>query len=101
MTPEQFVYWLQGFFELEKPDFMNSKQVFEVQSHLAKVFNQPPKDSPGVFYGGIDGEVHINLMTEKGLINKSRWNFTTQQWEHDEPIPFANAWYNTTHPVSC
>jgi hypothetical protein len=41
MTPEQFCYWLQGYFEINQdlPTF-GEKEITVVQGHLQKVFNQ-------------------------------------------------------------
>jgi hypothetical protein len=47
MTPEQFVYWLQGFFELSKPENLTTEQVKEVKEHLDSVFKKfPRQDAP-------------------------------------------------------
>lgn len=40
MTPENFVYWLQGFLEIGKPTVMNEEQVQEIKNHLALVLNK-------------------------------------------------------------
>lgn len=37
MTPEQFAYWLNGFFEMVRPKVMDSAQVTMVKKHLALV----------------------------------------------------------------
>lgn len=50
MTPENFCYWLQGYFELagETPyGSLTREQVEEVKNHLALVFN---KVTPNVDY---------------------------------------------------
>lgn len=39
MRPEEFCYWLQGYFELTEEDGgMSAKQVEKVKNHLALVF---------------------------------------------------------------
>lgn len=38
MTPEQFCYWLQGFFELTRAKKLTTQQVADIQSHLETVF---------------------------------------------------------------
>ena len=38
MTSRDFVYWLQGFFELGEVDTLNSKQVKTIKNHLNMVF---------------------------------------------------------------
>ena len=40
MTPEQFVYWLQGFFEISEARKLDEKQVLIVKDHLKEVFNK-------------------------------------------------------------
>lgn len=50
MTPEQFAYWLQGFFELSGTDQLTAAQVKMVREHLATVFHKvtpPLGPSPG------------------------------------------------------
>lgn len=39
MTPEQFVYWLQGFSELSQTA-PTERQWVTIQDHLAQVFNK-------------------------------------------------------------
>ena len=40
MTPEQFCYWLQGFYELSGEEVtMSAAQVAVVRSHLGLVFH--------------------------------------------------------------
>ena len=38
MTPEQFVYWLQGLMELGNPKVLTEEQTAMVKRHLATVF---------------------------------------------------------------
>lgn len=40
MTPLQFVYWLQGSFELGKLTTLDEEQVQEVKNHLALVLEK-------------------------------------------------------------
>ena len=44
MKPEAFVYWLQGFLELENPKSLNARQTQIVKDHLALVFNKVTPD---------------------------------------------------------
>ena len=39
-TPEQFVYWLQGFLELTNQDFLNEEQTKKVKAKLNSVFHK-------------------------------------------------------------
>lgn len=38
MSPEQFTYWLQGYFELEDPKTLDEKKVEMIKKHLNTVF---------------------------------------------------------------
>ena len=40
MTPEQFSYWLRGFFELSGQTVLNAAQCKMVQEHLDLVFTK-------------------------------------------------------------
>jgi hypothetical protein len=38
MTPENFCYWLKGFFELQSPTELTETQVAQIRDHLNLVF---------------------------------------------------------------
>lgn len=38
MSPENFAYWLQGYFEIGKSDELTKEQVEEIKNHLKLVF---------------------------------------------------------------
>lgn len=40
MTPEQFTYWLKGFFEISEVDTLSAKQVTIIDDHLQLVFDK-------------------------------------------------------------
>lgn len=40
MTPEQFAYWLHGFFEIAGSNQLSPKQVMMVKEHLDLVFKK-------------------------------------------------------------
>lgn len=44
MTPEQFAYWLQGFFELSDPSALSGSQVDIIREHLKTVFEKRTTD---------------------------------------------------------
>jgi hypothetical protein len=44
MTPENFAYWLQGFFEIAGSDELTETQVKMVKDHLALVFQKVTPD---------------------------------------------------------
>lgn len=48
MDPINFVYWLQGYFELAPPDCLTPEQVKVIQDHLNLVLHKvtPGKDTP-------------------------------------------------------
>ena len=57
MTSRDFVYWLQGYFEIAKPDRIDKKEIDMIEAHLKLVFNQNIKldqddmrDTTGTFY---------------------------------------------------
>lgn len=40
MTPEQFCYWLQGYFEMSETEKLDKKHVKILKDHLALVFKK-------------------------------------------------------------
>lgn len=46
MTPEQFVYWLQGFFELSEDGTVNDRQAAIIRDHLNLVFLKKTPNRP-------------------------------------------------------
>lgn len=38
MTSRDFIYWLQGFFEIAQPKTLTKEQVDMIQNHMAMVF---------------------------------------------------------------
>jgi hypothetical protein len=44
MTPENFVYWLQGCLELNGNTTLNKKQVQMIRDHLALVLTKKAED---------------------------------------------------------
>ena len=40
MTPENFCYWLQGFFEISGTTELTKEQVAMIEEHLQLVFNK-------------------------------------------------------------
>jgi hypothetical protein len=43
MTPENFIYWIQGFFEIQDPKNITEQQVQIIKDHIALVLK---KDTP-------------------------------------------------------
>jgi hypothetical protein len=44
MTPENFAYWLNGFFEMTETDRLSEKQVLMIKEHLKLVFDKITPD---------------------------------------------------------
>lgn len=42
MTPENFAYWLQGYFEISGNPNLTASQVQEIKNHLQLVFKGNP-----------------------------------------------------------
>lgn len=40
MTPEQFVYWLQGYLEITKDEMIDKDQTQIIKEHLSLVFHK-------------------------------------------------------------
>lgn len=45
MTPENFCYWLRGFFELTNTRVLSEYQIEEIKNHLNLVFKKEPKNT--------------------------------------------------------
>lgn len=52
MTPEQFVYWLQGFMEINDPVAIDSLETQIIKDHLAMVFEKKTPDRKNNDFGG-------------------------------------------------
>ena len=70
MTSRDFVYWLQGLFELAEPKTLNTKQTELIRKHLAMVFIHEIDPSMGdeVHQGKLNsihnpGELESNTLT--------------------------------------
>ena len=51
MTAEQFVYWLQGFMEINDPDTISKSETRVIKDHLALVFDKQTPTRVGTGYG--------------------------------------------------
>lgn len=68
MTPQEFAYWLQGFFELSGETKLTEPQVQMIRQHLALVFH---KVTPGAQtelppLGPTLGDLHTWLLDGTG-----------------------------------
>ena len=50
MTDRDFVFWLQGFFELRKPGPISKEQARVIEEHLSLVLTKETKHSVKDFY---------------------------------------------------
>lgn len=53
MTPENFVYWLQGYLELTANPYLNVQQVAIIQEHISLVLTKKTVDIPVYLRGGV------------------------------------------------
>ena len=53
MTPENFVYWLQGYLELTANPYLNVQQVAIIQEHISLVLTKKTADIPVYVRSGI------------------------------------------------
>ena len=44
MTPNDFTYWLQGFFEMTEGNNLTEKQVQIIRDHLGLIFDKQTED---------------------------------------------------------
>jgi hypothetical protein len=78
MSPEQFTFWLQGFFELTDSNKLSSNQVKMIKEHLGLVFNKvtPPleqKPKPSEF--------------DKFLDEVNKASKEMKRWPHSRAYP--------------
>ena len=69
MTSKDFVYWLQGLFELSNPKTLNEKQVEMIRNHLKLVFinDIDPSYSDNEFVQQIFQNIHDGKDPLEGL----------------------------------
>ena len=73
ITPDQFVYWLQGFFEMANPTALNELQTTMVKDHLALVFNKLTPNRNG------------DVFMPKPMVEVT--------WENDQLVPSSEPVY--------
>ncbi len=59
MTSRDFTFWLQGFFEIQNPKYLDKKQIKTIQSHISLVFKYEPKDDQSHFVHYVAGTLTI------------------------------------------
>jgi hypothetical protein len=63
MTPENFTYWLQGFFEVSDTKKLDEKQVQIIKDHLNLVFNKVTPNRDGIQMGStLQGGSTVDLL---------------------------------------
>jgi hypothetical protein len=66
MTAEQFVYWLQGFIEINDPTNITSRETQIIKDHLALVFKKETPTRIGTGYGVPNKTEIVTNPYEKG-----------------------------------
>lgn len=78
MHPENFVYWLQGYFEISKAEHLTAEQTEIVKQHLALVLHHvelpPPfaRDVPGMVRRLGDPEAPIEAIEPEDVARRRR-----------------------------
>lgn len=54
MTAEQFVYWLQGFMEINDPDRISPRETRIIKDHLKLVFDKQIPDRQPYYQEQVD-----------------------------------------------
>ena len=67
MTTEQFVYWLQGYFELSGAKTLNEEQVKIVKDHIALVLK---KETPNWYIAPNGPHINPDKPSEAIRLNK-------------------------------
>lgn len=82
MTPEQFVYWLQGMFEGGDLETLDAKQTKVVKNHLALVFQHiDPPDPDGSLHAAHEtGEVAHMVPGKTNYLQKQTCSVCKTDW---------------------
>lgn len=59
MKSRDFTFWLQGFFEIQNPKYLDEKQIKIIQSHIALVLKYEPKYDQSNFVHYVAGSLTI------------------------------------------
>lgn len=83
MNSRDFVYWLQGFFEISESNTLTSTQVDVIKNHLNMVFAHEIDPSHGdEKHQAVLNELHTpSKFGPGGLHPKSHLNMTQEEWE--------------------
>lgn len=95
ITPDQFVYWLQGFFEMANPIALNELQTTMIKDHLALVFNKLTPNRNGDVFMPRPGEswptspVDLRPTDVKGQMIEVTWE-KDELGSTSEPVYFSD-----------
>jgi hypothetical protein len=89
MTPEQFVFWLQGFMETANPKVVNETQTQIIKDHLALVFNKETPDRREKVNRESTGNEELNKKLEQAIKDLKIKDFPPYN-----PYPFPDHIYN-------
>ena len=81
MTPENFVYWLQGYLELTAKPALDEAQVVVIQEHIALVLTKKTADIPLYVCGPVNGHV---MCTDK--IDENLQHFLSKGFDMNEGL---------------
>ena len=76
MTPENFTYWLQGYFEISESKMLSSKQTQVIKDHLALVFTKvtPDRKENNSFEIDAVEELKKSLLLDGGPRDSKAWD---------------------------
>ena len=76
MTQEQFIYWLQGFMEINNPDRIGPMETQIIKDHLALVFKKETPIRIGTGYGVPNKTEIVTNPYEKGYPTANPYTVT-------------------------
>ena len=76
MTQEQFIYWLQGFMEINNPDRIGPMETQIIKDHLALVFKKETPTRIGTGYGVPNKTEIVTNPYEKGYPTANPYTVT-------------------------
>lgn len=80
MTPENFTYWLQGFFEITGTKEVTPEQVEMIKAHLGYVFAKPATIvPPSTTTGALE-------QLRRAYERQSPWDQSIQQLPGTQPL---------------
>lgn len=74
MTPENFCYWVQGYFEIGNIQSLDSAQVLVVKDHLALVFKKVTPQYPSLDKETASDVPKVYYCDNKRAQQNAEWN---------------------------